>query len=187
MEKNKNTQVLVIAVLSFAILFMSVGFATYASTLNINGTATVKANKWSVHYVNNVYTESANSVAATSHSVTDTDFVFSVTLTKPGDFYETTLNVINDGTFNANLKAITMSTLTPAQQKYLKYTVTYDGTAYTASNSSVNNALPFANGSNTKAVKVRLEYIQPESSADLPTENDVTVTLTASLDYEQAA
>ena len=58
MEKKKNTQLFVIAILSVAILVMSVGFASYASTLNINGTATVKASKWSVHYVTDSYAES---------------------------------------------------------------------------------------------------------------------------------
>ena len=186
MEKKKNTQLFVIAILSVAILVMSVGFASYASTLNINGTATVKASKWSVHYVTDSYAESTGSVAATSHNLTNTDFTFSVTLNKPGDFYEATADIINDGTFNANLTSLTMSTLTAAQQKYLTYTVTYDGTPYTASPASISNPLPYAANSNTKTVKVRVEYIQPESSADLPTAN-VDVTLTASLGYVQAA
>ena len=50
MQKQKNIQVALIGVLAFAVLFMSVGFAAYAQTLNINGTATVGTNKWSVHF-----------------------------------------------------------------------------------------------------------------------------------------
>ena len=45
MEKNRNIQLMVIAVLSFAVLFMTVGFAVYSSTLTINGTATVNPGK----------------------------------------------------------------------------------------------------------------------------------------------
>ena len=187
MEKNKNTQILVIAVLSSAILFMSVGFATYASTLNINGTATVKASKWSVHYVTNSYAESTNSVAATAHNITNTDFTFTATLAKPGDFYEATANVINDGTFNAQLSSITMSTLTAAQQKYITYKVYFDGNEFTASQTGLSHSLPYATGSNTKVVKVRAEYIQPENSADLPQDADDPVTLTASLNFTQAS
>lgn len=186
MEKRKNTQLFVIAILSVALLTMSVGFASYASTLNINGTATVRANKWSVHYVTNSYAETSGSKVASSSSLTNTDFTFSVTLEKPGDFYEASANIINDGTFNATLTSLTMSTLTAAQQKYLTYTVTYDGTPYTASPASISSSLPFASGTNTKTVKVRVQYIQPENSSDLPTDN-VDVTLTASLGYEQAA
>ncbi len=186
MEKNKNTQTLVIAILSFAILFMSVGFATYASNLNINGTATVKANKWSVHYQSNSYSETTGSVAATASNLTNTDFTFTVTLTKPGDFYEAQATIVNDGTFNATLTSLTMSTLTTAQQKYLRYKVIYDGTEYTATNSSLSLSLPYTANSNTKVVKVRLEYFQPEASTDLPQNDDVQVTLTAQLHYDQA-
>jgi len=186
MERNKGTQTLVIVLLSFTILFMTVGFAVFASTLNINGTVKVSPSKWSIHYVTNSYAESTGSVAATSKTIGNTDATYSVTLAKPGDFYEFTINVINDGTFDAVLKGLTMSTLTAAQQKYLTYTVTYDGTDYTASASNLSLSLPCTSGSNTKPVKVRVEYIQPEQSTDLPSE-EVTVTLTASLDYEQSA
>lgn len=186
MEKGRGTQILVIVCLSLAILFMTVGFALYSSRLTINGTATVNPSKWSVHYVTDSYAESANSVTADSKTITNTDVTYAITLDKPGDFYEFTINVINDGTFDAVLKSLTMSTLTAAQQKYLTYTVTYDGTAYTASNTSLSSSLPCTSGSNTKTVKVRVDYVQPETSTDLPSEA-VNVTLTASLDYEQSA
>ena len=184
MEKKKNTQLFVIAALSFAILFMSVGFAGYASTLNINGTATVQSNKWSVHFVDTSYAETTGSVEASSHTVTGTSVTYAATLEKPGDFYEFTINVINDGTFDALLSGLTLSTLTTAQQKYLTYTVTYDSTPYTATQTGLSLSLPHTSGSNTKAVKVRVAYIQPENSADLP-QSSVDVTLTASLNYVQ--
>ena len=186
MEKNRNSQVMIIAFLAFAILFMTVGFALFATQLTIHGTATVSPSKWSVHYVTNTYAESTGSVAADSTNITNTDVTYTVTLAQPGDFYEFTINVINDGTFDATLTALTMTALTTAQQKYLTYTVTYDNVDYTATNSSLSLSLPHTSGSNTKVVKVRVAYIQPENSADLP-QDSVNVTLNASLDYEQAA
>lgn len=185
MEKTKKGQVVAIVALSFALLFMSIGFAAYASTLTINGTATVQTNKWSVHYVDTTYAESTGSQVASSKTITDTDVTYSVTLNKPGDFYEFSINVINDGTFDAILKSITMSTLTDAQKKYLTYSLTYDGSPYVQSQTGLSSSLPCASGSNTKTVKVRVEYIQPENSTDLPA-SSVDVTLTASLGYEQA-
>ena len=185
MEKKKNTQLIIIAILAVAILFMSVGFATYASTLTINGTATVQSNKWSVHFVDNTYAETTGSKVGTK-TITGTNITYSVTLEKPGDFYEFSIDVINDGTFDAVLNGITMSTLTEAQQKYLTYTLTYDGTPYTASQTGLSSSLPHTSGSNTKTVKVRVAYVQPENSADLPA-TSADVTLTASLDYAQAA
>lgn len=186
MEKKKNTQILIIAVLSVAILFMSVGYATFASRLNVTGNVTVKANRWSVHYDTTTYGEAQNSVTASAHNLTSTDLTFTVTLTKPGDFYEATANVINDGTFNAALTSITMSSLTAAQQKYLVYKVYFDGHEFTGNQSGLSYSLPYTANSNSKVVKVRLEYIQPENSSELPTTDDDTVTLTASLNFEQA-
>ena len=186
MEKQKNSQLLIIGVLSVTIMLMTIGFAAYASTLNINGSVTVNPAKWSVHFVTNSYTETSGSVAASAHTLTDNAASYTVTLDKPGDFYEFTANVINDGTFDADLTGITLSTLTTAQQKYLTYVVTYNGTDYTATNASISGVtLPSTSGSNTHPVKVRVTYVQPENSTDLPAEA-VTLTLTAALSYEQA-
>ena len=184
MEKNRNTQLLVIAFLSFTVLFMSVGFALYESSLTVNGTVNVSPTKWSVHYVSNTYAESTGSVEATSKTITNTDVTYTVTLAKPGDFYEFTINAINDGSFDAKLTALTMTSLTTAQSKYLTYTVSYDGHEYNASQATLNYVLPCTSGSNTVPVKVRVSYTQPENSSDLPQEA-VQLTLTASLDFEQ--
>ena len=83
MNKEKGLQTLIIAVLAIAILIMSVGFAAYSQTLNINGTATVKSANWKVHFVDTTYAESTGSVQATSKTITDTDVTYTVTLTKP--------------------------------------------------------------------------------------------------------
>lgn len=184
MEKQKNTQIIVIAVLAVAILTMSVGFATFTETLNLSVNTTVGASKWSVAYDTTSYVESSGSVTVpvADRTLSGTSIAFAVNLAKPGDFYEFTINVKNGGTFDVNMTGLTMSTLDAAQQKYLTYKITYGGTTYTASANSLTHALA-ANG--TAPVKVRVEYVQPEDSNDLPSEA-VTVNLIASLDYEQA-
>ena len=186
MEKKRNGQIAVILVLSVAILFMSIGFAAFFTDLTINGTTTVKANKWSIHFEDD-YAETTGSVQATSHTESDTNVTYTVTLSKPTDFYEFTITVINDGNFNANLTSITMPTLTAQQAKYLTHTVTYNGVDYTSSQTGLSVALPCTSGSNTKVLKVRVAYIQPEYSTDLPTTADATVTLNVTLHYDQAA
>lgn len=186
MEKQKNTQFAVIAVLSLTIMIMTIGFAAYASTLNITGTVNVNPANWSVHFVTNSYTETTGSVAASAHTLSETAATYTVTLDKPGDFYEFTANVINDGSFNADLSSLTMTALTTDQQKYLTYVVTYNGTDYSATNSSISGVtLPFTSGSNTHPVKVRVTYVQPENSTDLP-QQAVQLTLSAVLNYTQS-
>ena len=106
-----------------------------------------------------------------------------VTLTKPGDFYEFTVNVKNTGTFDANLTGITMSPLTTEQSKYLTYEIDYNGNTYTSTQTGLSISL--ANTSGIVPVKVKVSYVQPEKPADLPS-SEVTIPLTASLTYKQA-
>ena len=75
-----------------------------------------------------------------------------------------------------------MSSLTEAQQKYLKYTVTYDETTYTQTTDNLQLQLA---ASGTKALKVRVEYLQPDNSTDLPS-TDTSVTISGSLEYGMA-
>lgn len=181
MEKKKGMQMLVIAALSFTILFMSVGFAGYVTNLDINGTATIKASKWSVHFDKTKYTENTGSVEAKAHSVEDLTATYTVTLTKPGDYYSVSLDIVNDGTFDAVLNSINMTALSDAQKKYLKYELMYDGSTYTADASSLSSAL---DAKTRKTVTVKITYIQPDLSTDLPSE-DIDVTLSATLGYNQ--
>ena len=182
MKKQKNFQLVTISVLVFAVLFMAIGFAAYAQTLRIDGTVNVAKSKWSVHFVENQYQVEANSVAATNHSVGETNFSFTASLAAPGDYYAANIKVINDGTFDAILDSINMSTLSAEQAKYLTYTVKYGGTTFNASASGLNTALAVGQ---TVDVLVRVDYVQPDDAADLPQE-DITVNLSADLNYSQA-
>ena len=190
MERQKNTQMFVIAILAVAILTMSVGFALYSSTLNITGNANLAKAKWSIVWEKEAspstdykYSETTGSVQvdAAKRTFTDTDMTFEVDL-KPEEFYEFTVYAKNAGTFNANLKAITLSDVS-AHSKYLKYEVYYNGTKYTSTTTGLSTALA---ADASVPVKVRVEYVLPEDEDDLPKDNDVKVTLSASFDYEQA-
>ena len=183
MEKQKNTQMFVIAILAVAVLTMSVGFAAFTQILNINGNVTVASSKWSIAFDTTSYTESDGSVAVSNKTLDGTSMTYNVTLTKPGDFYEFTVNVKNTGTFDANLTGITMSPLTTEQSKYLTYEIDYNGNTYTSTQTGLSISL--ANTSGVVPVKVKVSYVQPENPADLPS-SEVTIPLTASLTYKQA-
>ena len=193
MEKKRNSQTIIIAVLAVAVLFMSVGFALFAQTLNIQGNVQVEPAKWSVRWESTSYQKATGSVdildgnltANSGPTLTNTDVTFGAKLTKPGDFAEFTINAINDGTFDAQLTAITLTSLTAAQAKYLEYTVTYNGVEYDASATGLSIDLP-ATGTNTVTVKVNVKYVQPENAAELPATQQ-TVSLSASFDYSQKA
>ena len=109
-KNNKNSKKTVYLILAL-ILGISVGYAALSAQLKINGTSTIKRAQWSVHFG----TE-ANDIQVTSGSVTgdnvttpariksgtsDTEIEYSVSLPEPGDYYEFTANVVNDGTLDA--------------------------------------------------------------------------------------
>ena len=190
MEKKRNSQLIIIGVLAFTILFMSIGFAAYSQTLNINGTATVNVVEWSVHWKANSLQTQNDSVQLTTSSVTDTDVSFAGTLEKPGDKIHFTVVAINDGDFDAFLKKITMTSLTTAQAKYLTFTVKYNGTSYTQTTDNLSVALPKTSPNNEKTAEVIVEYIQPNDPADLPTATapatSVDVSFDINFDFEQS-
>lgn len=183
MEKQKNTQMFVIAILAVAVLTMSVGFAAFSQTLDIDGNVTVASSVWNIAFDTTSYAESSGSVAVSDKTLSGTSMTYNVTLTKPKDFYEFTVKVKNTGTFDANLTGITMSALDANKAKYLKYEIYYNGTKYTTNTTELSIALAKTIGEAT--VKVRVEYIQPDDYNDLPSD-PVNVPLTASLIYSQA-
>ena len=91
-SKAQNTTIIALAA---AILFMSVGFAAYATTLQIGGTGasnvTVKKAAWDIHWAQKPGTEETGAPTVTKGSsltntierASDTKVNFSVTLQKP--------------------------------------------------------------------------------------------------------
>lgn len=183
--KNQRKEKRIILFLLLGVILMTVGFATYAGYLDIDGTVTVKSSKWSIGFDTASYQETTGSVAATSKTVTSDKYTFAVELSKPGDFYEATVDVENAGTFAAKVTALEMDAkinsqaLTEANKKYFTYTVKYDGNTYTSTDAALQSAL--AAGA-TKPLVIRVDYVQPADSADLPQE-DVTVKVTGKLTY----
>ncbi|MBQ6477504.1 MAG: hypothetical protein IJI43_03625 [Bacilli bacterium] len=181
MNKKDRFQNILIGTLIAAVLFMTIGFAAYSRALNINGTATFKGNKWSVHFDPDSFAESTGSVEGEDVSVDNTLISFSTVLEEPGDFYEFDIDVVNDGSFDARLTSITLGGITSAQSNYISYVLTYDGTPYDTTTSNLSNLIAV---DGTKAVHVKVLYVEPADESLLP-EEDVEINLTATLSYEQ--
>ena len=186
--KTQRKEKRIILFLLIGVILMTVGFATYAGFLNIDGTVTVKSNKWSVGFDATSYAEATDSVSATSKSITTDSYTFAVELAKPNTFYEATVNVENAGTFIANVTKLEMeaklgtATLTDAEKKYFEYVVIYEGQTYTSSTGEIT--LPIEPGE-SKPLTVKVRYLQPADSADLPT-SDKTISVTGKLTYSIA-
>ena len=188
MSNKKSKKGLVIFLVLLAVVLMTIGFAAYSGSLTINGQANVTASSWDVHYNPDKGAKPTGNSNVTANpqklNTENTDFQFTVTLAKPGDVYEVEIYPHNYGTFDANLKSITMSGLSDAQKKYLSYTIDYGGTQYTGSQTGITGKTLAAGGEDT--VTVRLEYLLPENATDLPKTNQ-EITITGSLGYESAA
>ena len=187
MKNKKRSKYLLLLILLLAV---SVGYALLSTTLKINGTATISKNNWSVYWANPVVTEgsvttTAPTLSPEENQTLNTIATWSTTLSLPGDFYEFTIDAVNNGTINAMITDIE-NTVTPALPNYVSYTVTYaDGVAI-----GENHLLPKKTGNTatTEKYKVRVEFldtITPEQMEAIP-EGGLSYTFNYHITYSQA-
>ena len=103
------------------ILCMGIGFAYLTSNLNITGNTSVSGNKWDV-YFDNIQVKNGSVEASTPTITNKTTVNYSVTFDKPGDYYEFTVDAVNDGTIDAMIDSIEM---TEVNQNFINYEITY--------------------------------------------------------------
>ena len=162
------------------ILCMGIGFAFLTSNLTITGNTSVSGNKWSVYFTNVQVNEASveASVVPTTNGTSTTSINYTVTLDKPGDFYEFTVDAVNDGTIDAMIENINMTNLDSDVAKYLSYTATYlDGTTLTEKDVLEKNTL--------ETYKIRVEYKKDVVASDLD-ETGINLTLYFEVKYVQS-
>ncbi|MBR1936684.1 MAG: hypothetical protein IJ842_03210 [Bacilli bacterium] len=169
------------AVLFVILLTLSLGYALLTTNLNIVGTTVVKDNKWDI-YFDNVQVKSGSVTASTPVIDTaKTTVSYSVTLNLPGDYFEFTVDAVNDGTIDGMISTISNKlngTEITTLPNYLEYSVSYsDGIAIQ------NNHLLEAG--KTETYKVRVGYKKDISATDLPS-TEQTLNLSFSVTYVQA-
>ena len=194
-RKSKNKKLTLILVL---VLLISVGYAALASNLKINGSSKVNAAKWNVYWDNIQITE-GSVPADNDHKarITDsgkTQVEFSIELNEPGDYYEFTVDAVNNGTIDAMIAANGIVNGVYSDSNYtqtatlpdaVSYTVTYaDGTAIQDKHLLAKKS---GNTATRETYKVRIEYRNDdEIDADDLDENDQTYYFKFSVNYVQA-
>ncbi|MBE6146642.1 MAG: hypothetical protein E7171_08515 [Firmicutes bacterium] len=195
MKRRKNKKTTLILVL---VLLISVGYAALASNLKINGSSKVNAAKWNVYWDNIQITE-GSVPADNDHKarITDsgkTQVEFSIVLNVPGDYYEFTVDAVNNGTIDAMIAANGIVdgvysdsnyTQTATLPDAVSYTVTYaDGTVIEPKHLLAKKS---GNTATRETYKVRIEYRNDdEIDADDLDENDQTYYFKFSVNYVQA-
>lgn len=180
-RKNINVASVTIIMLALSILVMSVGFAIRSQRLEINGNTTIGIDpKWDIHFGDVEVTEGSvtgdNVIkAATVENDGTTVVTYDIKLPQKGDFYEFTVEVVNDGNLDAKIASI-VNTSEKDHTGYLKYDYVYSDSNETVAEDDV-----LLQGE-TKLIKVRIENIYEENPAAL---GETTFDNSFALVYEQ--
>ena len=203
MRNKKKSQ---ISVLLLILLGLSIGFAALATTLKINGSATITKNTWNIYWDNianqDVVTPTTSEIVSEDANHPNNIVTFEVTFDKPGDYYEFTVDAVNAGTLDAEIIGIEKKyndTVIPEEEDpnnrvvptYLKYEVTYaDGSAIAIGNKLAKAPNPTAVPPvyTTKTYKIRVEYDKDAvTNADINNQvGNVTHEFSFKVDYGQA-
>lgn len=172
----------ILPIFALVVVILSVGYAAITATLNITGTSTITKNTWNIHF-QDLSVTSGSVTAATPAAITTNnhaEITYTVTLPKPGDFYEFTVAVKNAGTLGAKLSAApTKGGLSTAQAAYTNYTAVWTDTSKAPAAGDTIAA------GKSRSVKVRVEYKKDITAAQLPTA-DQALSLTYAMNFVQA-
>lgn len=155
-------------VLILVLLFLTIGYAYLSANLKINGTSSIKNATWDIHFDNVQVTEGSVEAETPVIDTTKTTVSYDVTLNKPGDFYEFTVDAVNAGTIDAMIESIT-STINDESidnlPSYMIYQVIYGDNRIIENNHLIR-------AGETETYKIRIEYKKDISASDLPTTNE---------------
>ncbi len=111
-EKERKVKALSLVALIIAVLGLTLAFAALSQTLTINGTASVNAAEWDIHFENlSEPTITGSAIVNNVPTFTGTEITdFDVSLTKPGDSVTYEFDIVNNGTIDAKLDELVMNT-----------------------------------------------------------------------------
>ena len=130
-KKSNKTTLLILLLLG-----ISIGYAALSTTLKINGTTTIAKNTWDIYWD---HIDNQSGVTPTTVPVIGDDnengvntvVTWGVTLDKPGDYFEFTVDAVNAGSIDAEILKIEHKlngAVMDNENKlppYIKYTVAY--------------------------------------------------------------
>ena len=205
MKKNKRKNTIMVFLI--LLLAITVGFAALATTLKINGSTNITKQTWDIYWDNASIVPTTNlaneniTTGAQTKTNDSTTLEWAVNLNIPGDYYEFTVDAVNNGTIDAMITGIDskignesiISTVngqlvvdTSVIPSYLNYTITYsDGTPLALKHLLKKKK----NGVSTREkYKVRVEFDRDLNNDDL---DDISsggeeLTFTFNVTYGQA-
>lgn len=180
--KRKRNSGLIFAILILALFIVggTLGYSYLNETLTVDGNTDVNKNNWNIHFDSQSLHELENSSIMLNNptfSDNDTKLSFGINLDKPGNKYEFTVDIKNEGSIDGKLANINIEGLENTSN-YLDYSITYDDGVEIKQ----GDALRFHQ---KETIKVSLEFKKDITTNDL-LNNDAYLNLTLDLKYEQA-
>lgn len=159
-SSRKNLS-LTLIIMAISILSLTVVYAALSVTLNITGSTEIAASNWDIHLENPIVR--TGSVSANAPSISgNNNLSFTANLKTPGDYYEFSVDVVNDGTVDAMIDSVVKTPeLTEEQSKYIKYEATYQN------GNSISTKQTLKKGTRTPII-IRVEFRKDLTAADLP-------------------
>ena len=176
--KDRKTLYIVLSLVMVCVFTLTIAYAALNAVLEINGNAEVVASTWDIKLANPIVTSgSVNNNLPTILS--NKEASFTATLTNPGDFYEFSIDVVNNGSIDAMIDSVTKTpTLSETQAKYLNYIVEYQ-------NGESINTKQLVEANSFVRLKVKVEFRKDLVASDLPTSTE-TLNLAFTVNYVQA-
>jgi hypothetical protein len=132
-----------------------------STVLEIHGNSEIIASTWDIH-LDNVKVKNGSVSACVPSILGNSTVGFDVELNTPGEYYEFTVDVVNEGSIDAMIDSVVkVPELTTEQAKYIKYEITYENGESISSNQTLKK------GTSTP-IKVRVEYRKDLVASDLP-------------------
>ena len=165
-----------LALLLVLLMSIGIGYASLTTTLSINGTTNVATNSWNIYFANlqiNNGSVAGNPDATLSGN--SMSIIYGGELVHPGDYYEFTVDVVNEGSLPGKVSIVG---LTGNNTEYLS-------TSYTYSNGKPINLGDILNAGKSKKLTIKAWIPEDIDTSLLPT-SDTPITLTFHLQYIQS-
>lgn len=114
MQKKRGSKVVLLAFLLVVVTCTSIAYALLSTTLTIKGNAKINAASWDIHFENLEKSTTENGSFVTNPEIKDdvTIETFDVELTAPEDSATIKVDIVNDGTLDAELSSYVLGALT---------------------------------------------------------------------------
>ena len=182
--KDKDLKIYIMIALAIIVLIVGVGYAFFSTTLIISGRVTTRKSSWSIKFANlsdailynTQYGSQSGAIEVVKPEINGNDTVisnFEAIFTNPGDTISYQFDVVNSGTFNAEISSFKLPTpvctgtgdnaTTDAKNvcNHLVYTLKFGDKLMTQEN-------------NTKRMVLTLTYKDDITTSEFPV-NDVEI------------